>query len=291
MSNHPPIHTVLAATDFSIHSQPAVLQAAAIARTQSARLALVYADTTGQDETAQSKLTAAAQSLTGLEVSTHIAVGHADEAIVASATAMNASLIVTGTHGHTGLKRFFLGSVAEKVVRLAETNVLVARAPAGGGAHAGLFQRIMVPTDFSTAAEKALHLAMLLAAPGATIELFHAWQYPSGTHSHHALPDDEHSPLAALRREIVDAAAHHGAEWVARHASADLTLRFVQDYGPAAAVVQEKLEKTPAEQPFDLIAMGTHGRRGFRRFVLGSVAEATVRHSPCSVLVAHAGDL
>lgn len=39
--------------------------------------------------------------------------------------------------------------------------------------------------------------------------------------------------------------------------------------------------------PFDLVALGSHGRRGIRRFLLGSVAENIVRHAPCSVLVAH----
>jgi nucleotide-binding universal stress UspA family protein len=285
MHDHPAIKSVLAATDLSPSSQHAVAQAAAVARAQQAELSLIYADVHGTDEAAQGLLSALAKELDGIVASSHVAVGHADDVIVETAKMMRADLIVTGTHGRTGLKRFFLGSVAEKVVRLAQTNVLVAREH--GSAPSGLYQRILVPTDFSDAAEKALHLAMLLAAPGATIELFHAWQYPAGTHSHHALPDDDHSPLAALRREIVDSGEKHGAQWVKRHAHSDLTLRFVQAYGPAAASVQEKLEK----EPFELIAMGTHGRRGFRRFVLGSVAEATVRHSPCSVLVAHAGDL
>lgn len=287
MTTHPTIKTVLAATDFSTHSHEAVLQAAAIARALGARLSLVYVDASGEDETAHGRLTQSARALDGIAAAAHVVVGHADEGIVATAEAVKADLIVTGTHGRTGLKRFFLGSVAEKVVRLAETNVLVSRPATGGEARTGLFERILVPTDFSDASEKALLLAIGLAAPGATIELFHAWQYPSGTHSHHALPDDEHSPLAGLRREIVAAASEHGARWAANHATGDLTVRFVQDYGPAAAAVQDKLEA----EPFDLVAMGTHGRRGFRRFMLGSVAEATVRHSPCSVLVAHAGDL
>ena len=63
-------------------------------------------------------------------------------------------------------------------------------------------------------------------------------------------------------------------------------VEFVQEYGPAAALIQERTEAVE----YDLVAMGTHGSRGFRRFILGSVAEATVRHSTCSVLVAHAED-
>ncbi len=273
---------VLAATDFSGNASAAVDQAAAVARGQDARLTILHVDT-GHEKDPPSKLANHVGELDDLTVDTVVRQGHADEVIVAVAAEVGADLIVTGTQGRTGIARFFLGSVAEKVVRMAQTNVLVAR---GSNGPEGLFERILVPTDFSDASEKALHLAMLMAAPGATVELFHAWQYPPGTVAR-GIPDDEHNPLNALQREIVASADENGRKWVERHATAELTLRFAHGYGPAAAVVQEKLEK----EGFDLVSLGTHGRRGFRRFVLGSVAEATVRHSPCSVLVAHAGDL
>jgi nucleotide-binding universal stress UspA family protein len=53
--------------------------------------------------------------------------------------------------------------------------------------------------------------------------------------------------------------------------------------GPAASVITHAAERGG----HDLIAIGTHGHRGFRRLLLGSVAESTIRHAPCSVLVAH----
>ncbi len=273
---------ILAATDFSGDASAAVDQAAAVARGQNGRLTILYVNT-GHEPDAASRLATHVGEIEDLTVNTVVREGHPDEVIVSVAAEVHADLIVTGTRGRTGIARFFLGSVAEKVVRMAQTNVLVAR---GSNGPSGLFERILVPTDFSDASEKALHLAMLMAAPGATIELFHAWQYPPGTVAH-GIPDDEHNPLNALQREIVMAADKNGRAWVERHASAELTLRFAHGHGPSASVVQEKLEK----EGFDLVALGTHGRRGFRRFVLGSVAEATVRHSPCSVLVAHAGDL
>ena len=52
---------------------------------------------------------------------------------------------------------------------------------------------------------------------------------------------------------------------------------------PPAYGIQEKDEVNG----LDLIVMGSHGRRGVRRWLLGSVAEVTVRHAPCSVLVVH----
>jgi nucleotide-binding universal stress UspA family protein len=274
------IATILVATDFSTHSQTAVTQAAAIARNLGARLVVAHVDN-GEVHAAGDKLDAITGELEGVAAEAQLVTGHPDEALTELSRQLSADLVVTGTRGRTGFKRFLLGSVAQKVVRLAETNILVARPVAHDD---GLFHNILVPTDFSVGAERALHLAMLLAAPGATIELYHAWQYPPGTVAR-SLPNDERNPLASLQREIQESAQKHGDDWVARHAAGELTLKFSQGHGPAAAVVQDKLDNGD----YDLVATGTHGRRGFRRFVLGSVAEATVCHSPCSVLVVHAG--
>jgi nucleotide-binding universal stress UspA family protein len=66
-----------------------------------------------------------------------------------------------------------------------------------------------------------------------------------------------------------------------------LRVELVQ--GPPASVITHAAERGG----HDLIAIGTHGHRGFRRLLLGSVAESVIRHAPCSVLVAHsehAGD-
>jgi nucleotide-binding universal stress UspA family protein len=57
-------------------------------------------------------------------------------------------------------------------------------------------------------------------------------------------------------------------------------LEFVQSGKPSAEIV-----KAAAEWPADLIVIGSHGRRGIERALLGSVAEAVLRHAPCPVLV------
>jgi nucleotide-binding universal stress UspA family protein len=63
----------------------------------------------------------------------------------------------------------------------------------------------------------------------------------------------------------------------------DLLFHLLEE--SAAHGIQSWLETHPCE----LVVTGSHGRRGVRRFLLGSVAELTVRHSPCSVLVVHSG--
>lgn len=295
------IDRILVAIDFSAQSEEALVQATAVATRTGGSVVLLWVDdrssTTAAvygtaieqiEQLVEEQYRASAARLReladraaaqGIAVSHRIEQGHPDELILRVARDMAADLVVTGTKGLTGFRHFFLGSVAEKVVRMSTTNVLVAR---GTSAR---FRRILVPTDFSRASEKALRLAGELAEPGAEIELFHVWQYPPGTHGvFTAAPSG--GPLADLRDHIVTQNAREGSALRERHGAPDRVIRFAQEYGAAAASIQERLEK----EPYDLVAMGTHGYRGVRRFLLGSVAEATVRHAPCAVLVAHADE-
>ncbi len=262
---------ILVGVDFSPGSDAAVAQAMDVARRTGASLCLFHAgvivdDPTGipdsmagtaaaylkivKDQLAadRAQLEALRERITGqgVEVSHMIGDGFADTAIASAAGELGIDVVVIGTHGRTGLKRFLLGSVAERVVRMAPCSVLVVR-PADSPA----YRRILVATDFSPAAGVALDLAATVAAPGATIDLLHCWQEP----------------------------------WEARamaEPTAGMELVFHQVEAPASEGIQAWIERHPT----DLVVTGSHGRRGFRRFVLGSVAENTVRHAPCTVLVA-----
>jgi nucleotide-binding universal stress UspA family protein len=220
-----------------------------------------------------------------LAVSHHVGRGHADEIIVERAEQEGADLVVVGTRGLTGLKRLLLGSVAEKVVRASHTNVLVARNHVAG------FGRVLVATDFSPASDRALDLAVDLAAHDAEIVLFHAWQYPPGTLGLTTATPKHGDPAAALHDQIIELNARRGEALCQRVGKPGQTVRFVQEHGAPAAEIQAQLETGTPAGPYDLACVSTHGHRGFRRFLLGSVAEATVRHAPCSVLVVHAGSV
>ena len=85
------------------------------------------------------------------------------------------------------------------------------------------------------------------------------------------------------RRTAADA-SKRGNELLARASAPEgATLEFFQIEGRPSAAIHQKLEGNH----YDLVVMGSHGARGFRRWFLGSVAEATLRHAPCSVLVVH----
>jgi nucleotide-binding universal stress UspA family protein len=181
-------------------------------------------------------------------------------------------LCVIGTRGRTGISRFLLGSVAEKVVRHAPCSVLAVHA----GRTATPFAHALVPTDFSRDAQHALELADQLVMPGGRITLMHVIEVPV------AFSGEVPSPEFASDLDRRAAAALERA--AARFASkAGVSLEARSRIGHPGAQTLAALEDDPT---FDLVVMGSHGRTGIKRALLGSVAEKVVRHAKCPVLVA-----
>jgi nucleotide-binding universal stress UspA family protein len=205
-------------------------------------------------------------------------IGPPAEVLSNAALEHGAELIVVGTQGRTGISRFLLGSVATETIRHAPCDVLVCRGPSPQLP----FQRPLVATDFSPAATKALAHAAQLTSPGAPIEVIHAWQLPAGSWGA-TLLGQARFPWNTVRDAVLSGAKAQ-ADKIAKNA-ADLGhpihVELVQ--GPPTSVITNAAERGG----HDLIAVGAHGHRGVRRLLLGSVAESTIRHSPCSVLVVH----
>jgi nucleotide-binding universal stress UspA family protein len=204
------------------------------------------------------------------------------EAICDTADEVNADLIVVGSHGRTGIKRFFLGSVAERVVRMASCSVLVARKPMITE-HG--FQRILVPTDFEDGALVALEQARALAADHATIDILHCW-FVDGVVEGSLEPGATGAVYTSMADMMLEDAGKNGQKLVDMVAGDSRQVRFHLHEGRPAGCVQTFMEEQ--DLAYELVAVGTHGRRGLERVLLGSVAEATVRYSTCSVLVARA---
>ncbi|MBA3455082.1 MAG: universal stress protein [Deltaproteobacteria bacterium] len=205
-------------------------------------------------------------------------IGPPAEVLAQAALEHSAELIVVGTQGRTGISRFLLGSVASETIRHAPCDVLVCRGPSPELP----FQRPLVATDFSPAATKALAHAAALSAPGAPIDVVHAWQLPAGSWGA-TLLGQARFPWNTVRDAVLSGAKAQ-AEKIEKEAAGlghPIHVELVQ--GPPTSVITHAAERGG----HDLIAVGAHGHRGVRRLLLGSVAESTIRHSPCSVLVVH----
>ena len=136
--------------------------------------------------------------------------------------------------------------------------------------------KVLVPTDFSETAEHATAQAIELAARhGSRLELFHVVE-----------PYGEPPPnMMAVVRDYLDKLERDAEETLASKAEAiradDIDVGYSKSHhvAPFEAIADKAEGMTP-----DLIVMGTHGRRGFQRLILGSVAEKVLRSIPINVL-------
>jgi nucleotide-binding universal stress UspA family protein len=187
-------------------------------------------------------------------------------------------LIVMGTHGRRGLRRFLMGSVAEEVVRLSNCPVLTLRERESETASD---LSILVPIDFSDHSLDALRYAAYLAEmEGARLDLVHVIEeamhpafYNTGVLSVYDVQPD------------LDAVAHQYRRRLYRVAD-----------GPACEFRYEAIPGHPARENVrydeahgsDVIVLATHGLTGMDHFFIGSVAEHVVRTAPCPVFTVKA---
>ncbi len=203
------------------------------------------------------------------------------DAIAFEADAANCDLIVMGTHAREGLNRFLMGSVAERVSRVAKTPVLLLRGEEGKPP-AAMFKRILIPVDGSETAVLALQNAKELAV-----------KFGSEIHLVHVVPD---VPLP-----IGDPIGGYSAfDYTTLAASLEMTGKqaleqAIEALKPMVASVhlhhahgnkiQSLILQTAKEQHVDLIVMGTHGYGGLSYLLLGSVAQAVSHHASVPVLL------
>ena len=140
-----------------------------------------------------------------------------------------------------------------------------------------IFQKILVPVDFSPYSSFALRMAADIAGRlNAAVTLLHVHDPVP-----YALPGDLQSiskdQQGQLRAEIEKELA---ALRVRAETAGAAGVQTLIANGPAAETIAQCAERGG----FDLVVIGTHGRRGFQRMLLGSVAERVVRLAPCPVL-------
>lgn len=289
------VRKVFCATDFSGPADEAIRQADALARTHQAELLIYHAlpSALGShplqpalDQQALNDLPALqgrildalverSQAITGRapgEITAQVGEGAPYAAIVSRAEAAKADIIVVGGQGSSGVARLVLGNVAEKIVRYAHCPVLIARS----GPHTG---HILVGTDLSAPAMPAVAAAAREAQTRkGRVTIVHSLNLPEpggGPLSSELVPN----PAAPINKDELKALAKQRMQEAASRFK--LEAELVVTEGSPAIDIPRLAEQLPAE----LVIVATSGRTGLSRVLLGSVAEAVVRASPCSCLV------
>ncbi|MEM8993269.1 MAG: universal stress protein [Acidobacteriota bacterium] len=199
--------------------------------------------------------------------------------IVHYAKRQDVDLIVMGTHGLRGFRRWLLGSVTEEVLRTAPCPVLTIR---DDEAAKGLrtLDRILVPFDFSPDAQRSLEVAKVLAGDyGGSLDVAHI------TAPLIAAGGVIGAPIAGTAYPDLSEQIMAQLELVTRDEESELTLDTHVLVGPVAWRLVELAEEKGAR----LIVIATRGLGGVQGFLLGGVTERVVRSAPCPVLVLRHG--
>jgi nucleotide-binding universal stress UspA family protein len=226
----------------------------------------------------------------GISVTSALLGGKIANALNDHAVAINADLIVMTTHGQGTRTRFWLGSVADELVRKTAKPILLVRPSEGIETPPDLTQepvlrRILIPLDGSELSEQILRHAMVLGnlmqaqytliqviepiIPASyertaySIKLEHEWIVPKQA--------EAETYLDSITKRIRASAATMPLQ---------IETKVLISERPAIAILEEA-----SESRIDLIAMGTHGRGGLTRLLVGSVADKVLRGAPIPVLL------
>ena len=203
----------------------------------------------------------------GAVINTVCEVGEPYERIVARAETALCDLIVMGAKGRSFLERLMVGSVSRRVIGYTDKDVLVVPLGASVG-----WEKILVATDGSVdslaAAARALDLAQ---AYGSKLTVLSVVDFPTR--------------LSGQSQKLVD-----GLHQAHRKLVVDVTKPALAAQVQAEGIVREGkpyqvIADTARDQKANLIVMGSHGRTGLKRLLMGSVTERVIGHAPCAVLV------
>lgn len=194
---------------------------------------------------------AASKRFEGIKIKTHLTSGNAYKSIIKTITDTKSDLIVMGTKGASGIDELMVGSNAEKIVRNAPCPVITMKAKANGEK----IKNIVFATDFMQNQDKLVKaLKTLQEFFGATIHLLRV-NTPGGFESDRVVKSNMEKFIKKYKLDNITLNVYN-------HTMEDEGLIYFAD-----------------EINADMIAMGTHGRRGIARFLAGSIAEDVVNHA------------
>jgi len=289
-----PFRTILFAADFSENSKEAFHAACSLAVESKTRLIVLHVvdpnwvaedpiyfgqqsvqfvakRDEGHHEALKRKLAEVYTPNRPIDIQYHTREGDPQAEILRMAHEVGSDMIVMGTHGLTGLRWLLSGSVAIAVLREAHCPVLALRS-AEPSRQDKEIRVILHPTDFSVSSEAPLRVARSLARDhGARLIILHVSALEILTDETPDAQDDsrlDRDILEQVRERVEGPDLKYPVETMLRR-------------GFAPEMILDVAEEVQA----DLIVMGTHGRTGLSRALMGSVAEAVVPKASCPVMV------
>ena len=273
---------ILVPTDFSAPASHALRYASALGERFGAHLLVIYADpfspladftasgagtfTAARDvmiDEARQELESHAERniSTNVPYDVRVIAGHPLDAITEAARESGANLVVMGTHGRSGIRRLFLGSVTEAVMRIATVPVIAVNPSTSEKASVS---RVLCPVNFTAACSAALRQAVALVdAENVPILLFRGV---------------EEKELQPSIQELIRL-----YEWAPPEIAGRCELKTVPTHAPAEEILNLALATAT-----DLIAIDVSSDRSPADSLRGSIAERIVQQSRCPVLTVNA---
>jgi nucleotide-binding universal stress UspA family protein len=277
-----PFSTVLVATDFSAGSTAALDRVLALPLAADARIDLVHvsecigklrAKVEAAAHEALAQVVARARSrLAGAEITSTVMRGEPFVEIIRRARRIDADLIVLGRHGKRRLRGLVLGTTAARVVRMGEGPTLIVQ-----GARTASYRAPLVATDLGDASRPLVELALRLVDSRAMVSVVHAVHIPF-----EGFLASTELARSRIRRPVEADATAKVVRLVAPYKKQHGRWRAHVATGDARTIVVNEATRCRA----DVIVVGTHGRSGLARTLIGSVAEWVIANAPCDVLVA-----
>jgi nucleotide-binding universal stress UspA family protein len=285
------LQSILLATDFRPASQAAAQAAARLASVFGSRVTALHVLAPMPEwpvalhvltERAEDALQAVRRELSASGVivtEALIEVGPPADTIVRKAQALGADLIVIGAGEWSAFDRFTAGPVAESVLHHASLPVLAVRP----GEPAVAFQTILCPVDHSRASRRGLENAIRLArACGGRLVVLSV------------VPEASWLTAAVETGKLAGASEEYDRNWRAEFEQMLAEIEFGDvpwEREVRTGRVHEAINLAARDHHADLIVMGSIGRTGLARVLLGSVTRRMLQHLPCSLLVVRDQDL
>jgi nucleotide-binding universal stress UspA family protein len=277
---------IMLATDFSERSDRALRRATLLAKEISASLVLVHVvdddrprwivDRDRKDAVRLlGELTRTVQDVDGLACEGSVVLSDPFDGIVQETRNKSPDLLVIGSHRRRLLMDVFIGTTAERTIRSVECPVLMVNAPP-----VGFYRRVLHATDLSDNSRAAMEgLAGLTIGANAACSLLHVFEAPAlRVAMAHTLPKEQ-------QEDYLQDARASASQALARFVAASGVWRAEQIVRHEETTVANEVRQAAIELESDLIVLATHGRSGFVKLFLGSVAEEMLRMSQADVLV------